>query len=277
MTTSSADPVAAITEAEASGEIAEIYADIRATLGVPVVNLIWRHLATIPGGLPWAWGSVKPLYDSSAIDGQAAALRAASRAPGLSGLSTATLTAVGLSSEDLATIETVLRSYERSNASSIIATSALLAALEGLSTATPPTQTTAEPATVTGGLPAALTLGEMPTEVRALVMELHQIGGADEIVPTMYRHLAHWPAYLTLLHVLLAPIQASGELAPVIAGTLKAARDRGASLSGGLGQPGVTLMPEDREQVHAALVQFTGGPLAKMIAIVAVIRAAMPS
>ena len=42
------DPVAAVTEAEASGETAEIFADIRAVYGVSVVNLIWRHLATFP-------------------------------------------------------------------------------------------------------------------------------------------------------------------------------------------------------------------------------------
>ena len=54
MTNTSADPVPVITEAEATGNIAALYADIRTTLGVPVVNLIWRHLAVFPDGLPWA-------------------------------------------------------------------------------------------------------------------------------------------------------------------------------------------------------------------------------
>ena len=61
------DPVAAITDAQARGEIAALYADIRATLGVPVVNLVWRHLATIEGALPWAWGAVRPAYRSGAV------------------------------------------------------------------------------------------------------------------------------------------------------------------------------------------------------------------
>ena len=38
------DPVPARTEAAATGEIAEIFADIRRVLGVEVVNLIWRLL-----------------------------------------------------------------------------------------------------------------------------------------------------------------------------------------------------------------------------------------
>jgi hypothetical protein len=46
------DTVPAITEAAATGEIASIYADIRQVLGVDLVNLIWRHLATIDGALP---------------------------------------------------------------------------------------------------------------------------------------------------------------------------------------------------------------------------------
>ena len=51
----SVDPIAAIPEDQATGETADLFADLRATLGVPFVNLIWRHLATIPGALPAVW------------------------------------------------------------------------------------------------------------------------------------------------------------------------------------------------------------------------------
>ena len=68
------DPVPAITEAAATGEIAEIFADIRGVLGVEVVNLVWRHLATIPLALPWAWGILGPLYIDGTIAAEAAAL-----------------------------------------------------------------------------------------------------------------------------------------------------------------------------------------------------------
>jgi hypothetical protein len=46
------DPLPAIAEAAATGKTARIFADIRHVLGVEVVNLIWRHLATIPDALP---------------------------------------------------------------------------------------------------------------------------------------------------------------------------------------------------------------------------------
>ena len=67
----SGDPVPAITENDATDEVAELYADIRKTLGIPLVNLIWRNLATMPGALDWAWSSVKPLYASGQIQNEA--------------------------------------------------------------------------------------------------------------------------------------------------------------------------------------------------------------
>ena len=39
------ESVPSVLETEATGEIADIYADIRKVLGTSVVNLIWRHLA----------------------------------------------------------------------------------------------------------------------------------------------------------------------------------------------------------------------------------------
>ena len=56
------ESVPSVLETAATGEIAEIYADIRGTLGTSVVNLIWRNLATMPDALPWTWSAVRPLY-----------------------------------------------------------------------------------------------------------------------------------------------------------------------------------------------------------------------
>jgi hypothetical protein len=70
------DPVPAIAESEATGLITEIFADIRSVHRVGVVNLIWRHLATIPGGLPWVWTTARPLYADGTVGREAAALRA---------------------------------------------------------------------------------------------------------------------------------------------------------------------------------------------------------
>ena len=43
------ESVPSILESEATGKVAEIYADIRQVLGTSIVNLVWRNLATTVG------------------------------------------------------------------------------------------------------------------------------------------------------------------------------------------------------------------------------------
>ena len=65
MTQRSGDPVPSIAEVDATGEIAELYADIRESLGMPFVNLVWRNLASVPGGLKWAWTTSSPMASTT--------------------------------------------------------------------------------------------------------------------------------------------------------------------------------------------------------------------
>ena len=273
----SREPVPAISEADATGDIEHLYADIRASLGVPVVNLIWRHFATIPGGLAWAWGSVRPLYHDGSIAAQAADFRADLQVPTPKKLSVPTLTAAGLDTKDLTFVTMILSSYERTNSMNIIALGALLAGIDGRTgaigvQAAPP----GDEAPIEGDMPIPLALAEMPGNVRDLVQSLHRIGGTDEIVPTMYRHLAHWPGSLELIHELLAPLEADGLLTPAIAEALTASRRRAAAIAPGLAT--LSAKPEAKAMRHIqdTLAQFIDGPLAKMVTLVAVIRRAMP-
>ena len=125
------DPVAAVAEASATGETAAIFADIRAVYGVGVVNLIWRHLATFPGALPWAWGTVRPLYVDGTIAREAAAVRAARRLPLVPVLPAEVLAAAGLDATAQARITAVLDAYERTNPMALVALAVLRQALDG--------------------------------------------------------------------------------------------------------------------------------------------------
>ncbi len=58
------DPVSAIAEADATGETAALFADIRRTMQIPFVTSIWRTLAGVEGGLRAVWTAAKPLYAS---------------------------------------------------------------------------------------------------------------------------------------------------------------------------------------------------------------------
>jgi hypothetical protein len=110
------DPVPAMPEAAASGEIAEIFADIRGVLGVAVVNLIWRHLATIPRALPWAWGTLRPLCVDGTITADTAALHGDLDLPWLPPFPPEVLAAAGLLDRDISAIRNVLAAYARTNA-----------------------------------------------------------------------------------------------------------------------------------------------------------------
>ena len=277
--TASGDPVATNTEAEATGEIADLYADIRATLGVPVVNLIWRHLAIMPGALPWAWEALKPLYASGTVAAQANALRNGLDVPSLAGLSGPTLAAAGLSKADLTQIVMIQNSYERSNALNIIALGALLAKLQGTSAAGEPAPVVPEviaESPVVGRMPALLSLAEMPAEVARLVQDLNRIGDRDEILASMYRHLSHWPPYLALIHTLIAPFAADGRLEPVILNVIKEGRRRAGEIANGLATPATMPGEEVQADMIAALSLFIDGPIGKMIAIVPLIDRALP-
>ena len=54
--------LAELSETDARGEIARIYAEVRALCAVPYVSSLHRHLATRPGWLEWCWAAVRPAY-----------------------------------------------------------------------------------------------------------------------------------------------------------------------------------------------------------------------
>lgn len=275
------DPVPAIVERDATGDIAVLFEDIRETLGVPVVNLIWRHLATMPGALHWAWAALKPLYENNLIAGEANALGAGVDAsPHVrQALDVPALNAAGLSGADLDQIRTILRSYERSNAMNIVAVDTLRSYLIGggaQGDALVPQPDAARRAPIDGTLPKVLSPDDMDANTRALVAALNRFGGRQDVLPTMYRHLAHWPAFLALLHALLAPDHASGQLEDRINRVLDDSRIRAERLCAAMPPPGSDLPPAVRDDVLSALTTFAEGPLCKMIAIVSLIRTAMP-
>ena len=56
------DPVTAADEASATGRTAEIFAEIRAAMGIPLLTSIWRGLADMDDDLETVWRAAKPIY-----------------------------------------------------------------------------------------------------------------------------------------------------------------------------------------------------------------------
>lgn len=255
------DPVPAVVEAQATGEIAEIFADIRATYRIGVVNLIWRHLAHFEGALPWAWASVKPLYVSGHVAAAADALRAGRPLPAAPAVPAAAWACIGL---DPAPVRDVIAAYDRSNPMALAALTLLREstepgfAAEGEPRAPHFTQEAPIP------LPALLDLDAMPPHAAEMVLALNTMGSTAQrpILASMYRHLAHWPGALALAHGVLAPLHARGELQAAIAATRNLARAEARRMAGLLPR---LPPPPDLPRVNAALDGFTQDAIGRMV------------
>lgn len=272
-----ADPVPAVAEADATGEIREIYQDIRAVTGVGVVNLIWRRLATTPGALPFAWTAVRPVYASGRAAAEGRVFRRQLQPPVLPLLPKAALAAAGVDGLGLRNIRAILDSYDRTNAMNLIGLGALLARIDGASGpagATPSPAATEKPLPPIPPLPA---LDALDPGLRALVDMLNDFGEEDgRVIASMYRHLAYWPGYLALVWGLLAPLAEDGRLAAALAASRKLGRAQAQGLAPEL-TPADGVDPAVLADVVDVLSLFTNHPIAKMAAICRALASATPA
>ena len=213
------DPVSAIAESEATGEVAAIFADIRAAMDIPMLTSIWRTLVAVEGGLPAAWQAAKPLYQT----GQPAAALARvidsadlpSPAPPVPGQ----LACAGVPPDELAAVRAIVAADNRANGMHMIALTALLVE--------PAAPSPAEPAPAPPPWPELrplLAAEAIDPECWAQLQEINTFGGGSRHgLATLWRHLAHWPGLLALIHAGFAPLQQSGALA----GAMQRVHDRG--------------------------------------------------
>ncbi len=118
-------------------EIATIYADIRLTSGLSLVNLIWRHFAALPGVLDWAWDAARPLVASEQMVAARQRVMANIALPTLNPLTIDAWRAMGLSDADLNDFRDLIANDVRGNCTNLIALTALRLKLDGAVGATP--------------------------------------------------------------------------------------------------------------------------------------------
>jgi hypothetical protein len=267
------ESVPSVLEAAATGEIAEIFSDIRNTLGSGVVNLIWRNLATMPGALQWTWSTVRPLYVGPA-PGHAEAVRRTLTPPPVSPLSADGLIGAGIDRTALTEIRAILDSYHHTNALALVVLSALL---EHYDPGTVEAVQPLEAASVAphAELPTLPPMASLPSELRRLIEELNEFGEDTDpfLIASMYRHLAYWPAYLAITRNMLAPLQANGSLNALTRSARALGRAHGRMLARQLAP---TSPPEALQAALASCRLFVEHPIARMTGICAIIRRATP-
>lgn len=264
-------PLAEIAERDAAGVVKALYLDIRQTMRVPLVNLIYRHLATEPRVLQWAWESVRPHMVSGAIATQAAQLRAAVAVAvrGWDG----TL-AYANTPQALALVST----YNAGNSLNLVSLTHLLA---GSATTKAASESPAPTVAMTAEGDAAA--DEEPPPIPAMValspadaeavLRLNRMGedGEPQVVATLYRHLAVWPGLLQQIEPLLAPLEGKGQL---VAARLQAVQTVRALVKS---QPlAVAPRPPEFDALFEACVaQFTTITIPKMLPIGALLARAL--
>ncbi len=195
-------------EAEATGRIAEIYAEIRHFYGVPYVSSLQRHLATLPGVLEWAWDAVRPAVACGVLPERAWALAEEVNLPPLPKLSPAALRVLGVDAGSLETVRTVCASFETVAPLNMATGGTVQALLQG-ATATGEAAASAgdwRPAKAFPNPPATLPLDAVSDDVRAVLLQLATDMDGETFVPGLYRQLAHWPAYLAHAATELGPL-----------------------------------------------------------------------
>lgn len=205
-----------IGEAEAPPEIAALYADIRATLRVPMVNLIYRYMATMPTYLEHVWPQLKTNLQTDDVEQAAEAMRRAATVGGYPAFPLAALDLLGINAPSRTEITRVLDAYNSANPKGLLVVTALRRALDGVpmdSHSVAPTfrTTTQDSEPPTGTLPPMIVLDQADASTRALLADITATRpsgaqpGAPDLVPSLYRHLARWPTFLAVAWIALKP------------------------------------------------------------------------
>jgi hypothetical protein len=282
--------LATVTEAQADPATAAIFTDIRDTMGIALVNLIWRHLAVSPAALSWSWHTLKPLYASGIVPQAAWTLRQTLTLPEFDALNEQDRLAVA--NEDLDMVDAVLRTYERGNAQNLVALCALrlvLTNMAGNAASEIAERTSACTATVdavdaeqaeredrvTEVIPPLPAMAQLSAEIRADVESLAEVWVPAQhrgMIPSVFRHLAHWPTLLAIYRCKLhAPPSTQPEITELADRAIAQATLRATALIAQLG-PAAPLDSDTQDWLGSALDLFIDGMIGRGTVLVPAMR-----
>jgi len=209
------DPVSAISESEATGETAAIFTDIRRCMRIPLLTSIWRTLAGIEGGLSAVWRAAKPLVESGRPAAAVQQLRDPNKLPVPEPLVEGQLACAGVEESQLFLIRSLIDAYNRSNGINLITLTALVIDPSGQAAAehSPQHPETADPPPWPE-LPPLPEKNELSPQMGAFLERINRFGSVPDQpgLATIWRHLAHWPGFLAVVHAALAPLERNGTI-----------------------------------------------------------------
>jgi len=199
--------LAELTEDQATGEVAVIYAEIRHLCAVPYVSSLQRHLATRPGWLEWGWHAVRPVFASGVAQTAAwNALDSASVQP-LPSVPVSTQRLWGLSAQDCIEIRSIGDLFVRVSPTNLMLSAMLRRVLAGdqpSAVAPDDPQPWTPPASIPPP-PALVPVEDLDPDTRASLNHFATVVAGQPFIPGLYRMLGEWPTFLGYLATVLAP------------------------------------------------------------------------
>jgi hypothetical protein len=183
------DPVTAIDESAAVGETALVFAEIRRTMGIPLITSIWRGLAGMDDSLRPVWDA-KPIYESGEPERALARCITATGLPSPEPLAPTALTCIGMTEDDVRMARAVIAAYDRSNGLNLMALAALIAPTTMESGAVPTAASEASP-TQWPPLPPLLPREAIAADTWDIIRRVNAFGasGINAGIATLWRHL----------------------------------------------------------------------------------------
>jgi len=192
-------------EQDATGRVAEIYAEIRTFSGVPYVSSLQRYLATMPGVLEWAWDAVRPALAAGAIQETGWRLAEAASIPPAAPISAAALRVWGVDEAGLAAIRNIAENFVRVSPVNLMTGATLRLLLTGTVPVGGGFRAGWTPPAILPAMPGNASPERLSPDANAVLMQLAtELDGAP-FIPALYRQLAHWPAFLAWLATELGP------------------------------------------------------------------------
>ena len=262
-----------LSERDATGEKAGIYAEMKELGAVPMVALIFRHLATLPGGIEWAWDALRPVWKSGRL--QEAAWHIAREAPlePLAAITRPALKALDVDDAGLAEIHIVLAAYNRANPENMLSVLCLARLARGREATVALDARAWVPPPAPGPLVAMGDVASLPAEMVELLDLVAAPGepGAPRVVQSLYRHFLHRPAFLALAVTLLKQRFDDGAIGRGVEAIRTSMNEAAAAIVEGLSAP-----PAPDPGIATACARFGEGVIPQMIVAGALLERALP-
>jgi hypothetical protein len=263
-----------LAESNATGEKAAIYAEMKHLGGVPMVALIFRHLATLEGGIEWTWDAIGPAWRSGRL--QETAWRIAREAPlePLAPIPPEALAALGIDDAALREVRVVLDAYNAANPENMLSVLCILRMIEGHRASRSSGPRAWTPPRAPGPLVPMTDVNTMTPELSALLDLVAAPGpaGGPRVVQSLYRHFGHRPAFLALAITLLRHRFGDGSIERGVARIAAAMNVAADDLVRELSAP-----PAPHAGIRPVCERFGGAVIPQMIVVGRLLSEALPA